>query len=71
MLLPCPGTKGQLDVQVCPVTGPFCGKAKAELLQEGIFFFIHLFARDVLVMKKLETKKNKPAFITSVLQVEY
>ena len=27
---------------------------KAELLQEGIFFLIHLFARDVLVMKKLE-----------------
>ena len=27
---------------------------KTELLQEGIFFLIHLFARDVLVMKKLE-----------------
>ena len=27
---------------------------KAELLQEGIFFPIHLFAKDVLVMKKLE-----------------
>ena len=39
---------------------------KAELLQEGIFFLIHLFARDVLVMKK-----SKPTFITSVLKVEY
>ena len=29
------------------------GGFKAELLQEGIFFLIHLFARDVLVMKKL------------------
>jgi hypothetical protein len=31
---------------------------KAELLQEGIFFLIYLFARDVLVTKKLEIKKN-------------
>ena len=30
--------------------------AKAKLLQEGIFFLIHLFARDDLVMKKLEIK---------------
>ena len=45
---------------------------KAELLQEGIFFFvIHLFSRDVLVMKKLEIEKTKPAFIISVLKVEY
>ena len=36
--------------------------AKAELLQEGIFFIIHLFARDVLVMKKLEIGKTKPTF---------
>ena len=33
---------------------------KAELLQEGIFLLIHLFAKDVLVMKKLEIKKTKP-----------
>ena len=26
-------------------------KIKAELLQESIFFLIHLFARDVLAMK--------------------
>ena len=42
-------------------------KPKAELLQEGIFFLIQLFARDVLVMKKLEIEKTKPTFIMSVL----
>ena len=45
--------------------------AKAESLQEGIFFLVHLFARDVLVMKKLEIEKTKPTFIISVLKVEY
>ena len=44
---------------------------KAELLQEGIFFLIHLFARDVLLIKKLEIEKTKPTFIISVLKVEY
>ena len=46
---------------------------KAELLQEGISFVIHLFARDVLVMKKFETEKTKPTFnfILSVLEVGY
>ena len=44
---------------------------KAELLQEGIFFLIHLFARDVSVVKKLEIKKTKPTFIISVLKIEY
>ena len=48
---------------------------KAELLPEGIFSLIHffadpLFARDVLVMKKLEIEKTKPTFIISVLNVE-
>ena len=43
---------------------------KAELLQEGIFFLIHFFARDVWVMKKLEIEKTKPTFIISVLKVE-
>jgi hypothetical protein len=47
------------------------GGTKAELLQEGIFFLIHLFARDVLVMNKLEIEKTKPTFIISVLKVEY
>ena len=45
--------------------------AKAELLQEGIFFLIHLFARDVLVMKRLEIEKTKPTFIISVLKVAF
>ena len=44
---------------------------KAELLQEGIFFLIHLFARDVLLMKKLEIEETKSTFIISVLKVEY
>ena len=44
---------------------------KAKLLQEGIFFLINLFVRDVLVMKKLEIEKTKPTFIISVLKVEY
>ena len=37
---------------------------KVELLQEGIFFLIHLFARDVLVMKNWEIEETKPTFIT-------
>ena len=32
---------------------------KAELLQEEIFFLIHLFARDILLMKKLEIVETK------------
>ena len=44
---------------------------KAELLQEGIFFLIHLFARDVLIMKKLQIEKTKLTFIISFLKVEY
>ena len=47
------------------------GPDKAELLQEGIFFLIHLLDRHVLVMKKLEIKNTKPTFIMSVLKVEY
>ena len=35
------------------------------------FFLIHLFSREVLIMKKLEIKKTKPTCITSVLKVEY
>ena len=45
--------------------------AKDELLQEGIFFLIHIFARDVLIMKKWGIEKIKPTFITSVLKVKY
>ena len=43
---------------------------KAEFRKEGIFFLLQLFARDVLVMKKLEIEKTKPAFIISVLKVD-
>ena len=43
---------------------------KAELLQEGIFFLLQLFARDVLVMKKLEIEKTKPAFIISTFKTD-
>ena len=44
---------------------------KAKLQKEGIFFLVHLFARDILLMKKLEIEKTKPTFIISVLKVEY
>ena len=44
---------------------------EAESLEEGIFFLLHLIARDVLVMKKLEIEKTKPTFIVSVLKVAY
>ena len=46
-------------------------QATVELLQEGIFFLLHLFTRDVLAMKKLEIEKPKPTFSISVLKVEY
>ena len=46
-------------------------RTNAELLQEGLFFLIHLFARDVSVMKKLEIEKTKHTSIISVLKVEY
>ena len=32
---------------------------KAKLQKEGIFFLVHLFARDILVMKKMEIKETK------------
>ena len=44
--------------------------SKAELLQEGIFFLIHIFARDVLDMKKSEIEKTKHTFIISVLKID-
>ena len=47
-----------------------CSYVKAELLQEGIFFLFQLFARDVLVMKKLDIKKNKPTFIISTFKTD-
>jgi hypothetical protein len=32
---------------------------KAKLLQVGIFFLIHLFAREILLLKKLEIEETK------------
>ena len=32
---------------------------------------MHLFARELFLMKKLEIEKTKPTFIISVLKVEY
>ena len=32
---------------------------------------IQIFARDILLMKKLKIEKTKPTFIISVLKVEY
>ena len=46
----------------------FLGLIKAELLQLKL---IHLFARDILLIKRLEIGKTKPTFIISVLRVEY
>ena len=43
---------------------------QAELLQEGIFFLLHLFARDVLAMKTLESEKPKPTFIISTFKTD-
>ena len=40
------------------------------LLQDGIFFLIHLFARDILVMTNFEIEKPKPIYTISVLKVE-
>ena len=36
-----------------------CLTSKAKLQKEGIFFLIHLFARDILLMKKLEIEETK------------
>ena len=33
--------------------------SKAELLQEGIIFLIHLFARAILLMERLKIKETK------------
>ena len=46
---------------------------KAELLQVGIFFLIHLFAREILLLKKLENEETKTTqystFKTDVIKV--
>jgi hypothetical protein len=50
-ILRVPGTLGT-RANSSPVT-------KAELLQEGIIFLIHLFARAILLMKKLKIEETK------------
>ena len=56
--------KKNIKTQQCVV---YC--SKAEFLQEGIFFLIHLFVRDVLVVKKLEIEQAKPSFIILILKL--
>ena len=41
------------------VFGANTWKAEAELLQVGIFFLIHLFAWEILLLKKLEIEETK------------
>ena len=43
-------------------------QSKAKLLQLKL---IHIFARAILLMKKLEIEKTKPTYIISVLKVVY
>ena len=38
---------------------------KAEFLQVGIFFLIHLFAWDILLEKKLEIEETKTTYYTT------
>ena len=47
-----------------------CSLAKAELLQEGIFFLIHLFAQAVLVMKSEKSKKLSPLLLYQFLKLK-
>ena len=46
---------------------------KAELLQEGIIFLIYLFARAILLMKKLKIEETKAtqysAFKTDIIKL--
>ena len=45
---------------------------KAKLQKERIFFLIHLFARDILLMKKMEIEKTKPTCIICIsFKIEY
>ena len=46
-------------------------RLKLNYCNKVFFFLLHLIARDVLVMKKLEIEITEPTFITSVLKVEY
>ena len=48
-----------MTCQVQTLQHLFANLTKAGLQKEGIFFLIHLFARDVLLMKKLEIEETK------------
>ena len=37
--------------------------AEAELLQEGLIFLLHLFARAILLMKNLKIEETKATYI--------
>ena len=65
---PCTYSEGSRPVRVKKI--PFLQKLKLNYCKKVFFFFIHLLARDILVMKKLEIKKTKPTFIISVLKVD-
>ena len=43
---------------------------KAKLQKEGIFFLIHLFARDILLMKKLKIEETKTATYYSTFKTD-
>lgn len=53
-----------LNITVCQLFQP----DKAELL---LLKLIQLFARELLLIKKLVIEKTNPIFILSVLKVEY
>ena len=42
----------------------FCSDLKLNYYKKVFFFLVHLFARDVLVMKTLEIENTKPTFIS-------
>ena len=46
-----------------------CNTDEAKIPARRYFFLIHLFARDVEVMKKLEIEKTNITFIISVLKL--
>ena len=47
------------------------GPVKLNYCKKVFIFLIHLFARHVFAMKKLEIETTKPTFIISVLKVIY
>ena len=65
----CRSSDGQaVSSKVCFIYILDSSKSKAKLLQLKL---IHIFARAILLMKKLEIEKTNPTFIISVFKVEY